>query len=84
MIYDCISDDIPPQLKIFNLVYDPHSNALLQFCLKLGRCKLHKAILLSNEMRHNSSHYFKHYIAGHTVANFDIIQSDVVLQNQVH
>ena len=31
-----ISDDIPPQMKILNMV-NPHSNALLQFYLKLER-----------------------------------------------
>ena len=42
MISDCISDDIPPQIKNFEYVY-PHSNVFLQFRLKLERCKPHKA-----------------------------------------
>ena len=42
MILECISDDIPPQNANFEYGY-PHSNALLQFPLKLERCKLHKA-----------------------------------------
>ena len=40
MISECISDDIPPQMKVFIYVY-PHSNALLQFHLKLEHCKPH-------------------------------------------
>ena len=34
MISERISDDIPPQMKILNMVI-PHSNAILQFCFKL-------------------------------------------------
>ena len=30
------------------------------------------------------SNYFQQYIAGYTVAMFDVIQSDVALQNQEH
>ena len=42
-ISNCISDDIPPLPKWnFEFGY-PRSNALLQFLLKLKRCKLHKA-----------------------------------------
>ena len=49
----------------------PNSNALLQFELKLERCKPHKAA------RHpkkcdviNDANYFRQYISGYTVANF--------------
>ena len=38
MISERISYDIPPQMKILNMVI-PNSNALLQFCLKFERCK---------------------------------------------
>ena len=38
MISERISDDIPPQIKILNIVI-PHSNALL----KLEHCEPHKA-----------------------------------------
>ena len=81
MISDRISNDISPQMKILN----PHSNAFLKFRLKLERCKPHKAA------RHPTlcdliitSNYFRQYIAGYTVAIFDVIQSDIALQNQVH
>ena len=30
------------------------------------------------------SNYFRKYIAGYIVANLDVIQSNVVLQKQVH
>ena len=38
MISERISDDIPPQNENFEYGY-PHSNALLQFRLKIERCK---------------------------------------------
>ena len=42
VISECICTDIPPQMKMLNMVI-PHSNALLQFCLKLKHCKPHNA-----------------------------------------
>ena len=42
MISERISDDIPPQMKIFEYGY-PHSNAILQSLFKLEHCKLYKA-----------------------------------------
>ena len=44
MIFERISGDTPPQMKILNYGY-PHSNAHLQSRLKLERCKLHKTAL---------------------------------------
>ena len=41
MNFERISDDIPPQIKILNMV-NPNSNALLHFPLKLECCKPHK------------------------------------------
>ena len=38
-----ISERISDNMKILNMVIYLHSNALLQSCLKLGRCKPHKA-----------------------------------------
>ena len=53
MMYEHISDDIPPQMKKFEYGY-PHSNALLQSRLKLfpqvyHRIDLHKFLTLSNK-----------------------------------
>ena len=42
MIFDRISDYIPPQMKILPMV-NPKSNALLQIPLKVKCCKPHKA-----------------------------------------
>ena len=42
MISDRISDNVPPEMKIFIYGY-PHFNAHLQFPLKLKHCKLNKA-----------------------------------------
>ena len=42
MILNHISDDILPQMKNFEYDY-PHSDAFLQFHLKLECCKQHKA-----------------------------------------
>ena len=41
MISECISDDIPPQMKILNGY--TNSDALLQFRLKFECCMPHKA-----------------------------------------
>ena len=41
MISECISYNIPPQMKILNTVI-PISNAFLQSCLKLEGCEPHK------------------------------------------
>ena len=67
----------------------PHSNALLQFEVKLERCKPHKAALHPMKCDViNDVNYFRQYIAGYTlrytVTFFDIIQSDIALQTQVH
>ena len=44
MISDHISDQMPPKMKILNMVISILiSNALLQFPLRLERCKLHEA-----------------------------------------
>ena len=59
----------------------PHSNALLQFCLKLEPCKLHKAAHhptkcdIINDVKPFPTVYRR---------MFDVIQSNVVLQKQVH
>ena len=43
MISERISDDIPPQMKILNMVISIQMHFNLQFELKLERCKPHKA-----------------------------------------
>ena len=42
MVFECISDNLPPQKENFENGY-PHSNVLLQSRLKLERYKPHKA-----------------------------------------
>ena len=76
MVSDHISDDIPVYPTIYlpkrNFEYGyPLSNTLLQFPLKLKRCRPHQAA------RHpricdviKTSNYFQQYIAGYTVAKF--------------
>ena len=65
----------------------PHSNALLQFRLESERWKQHKAARhptrcdVINDVKLFPTVYCS---ISHTVANFDVIQSDVALQNQVH
>ena len=48
----------------------PHSNALLQICHKLERCKLHKASHhpMKCDIKLLTSNYFQQYISGHGVA----------------
>ena len=45
VISDRISNDINPKRENFEYGY-PHSNALLQLCLKLKHCKPHNVALL--------------------------------------
>ena len=80
MIFDRIYDDLPPQMKILNLVVN--SNALLQFRLKLERFKPHKAV--HTQRKCDVINDVKLFRTGYTVAIFDVIQSDIGLQNQVH
>ena len=79
MISDRISDDITPQDGY------PHSNALLQFRLKLARCKPH------NAARHptkcdviNDVKLFPAVYQDILSQIFGVIQSEVTLQKQVH
>ena len=64
----------------------PHSNALLQFELKLERCKPHKAARhpikcdVINDVKLFPTVYRRIYCRKF----FDIIQSDVALQKQVY
>ena len=45
VISKCISEDIPPQMKILNYEFGyPHFNALLQFRFELEHCKARKAV----------------------------------------
>ena len=62
-----------------------HSNALLQFCRKLERCRAH------NDARHpmkcgviNDVNLFPTVYRSKYCRNFYVIQSEVALQNQVH
>ena len=50
----------------------PHSNALMQFRLRLERCEPHKAAHhpTKGDVILMTSNYFRQYIAGYTVANF--------------
>ena len=86
MISERISDDMPPQIKILNFGY-PHSNALLQFCIEMERCKPHKAARhptkcdVINDVKLFRTVYRRIDILSQI---FDVIQSNVALQKQVH
>ena len=85
MISECISDNKPPQMNILNMV-NPHSNAILPFHLKLECCKLHKAAHhrtkcdVINDIKLFPTVYRRIYC--HKF--FDVIQSDLALQTQMH
>ena len=71
-----------------NLEYGyPHYNALLQFDLKLEHCRLHKAAHhptkgdVIDDAKIFPTVYRRIYILSPI---FDVIQSDVALQTQVH
>ena len=82
MISDCISGDIPPQMKILNMVVP----ILMHFCsFELELCKPHIAACNPTKC---------HIIIDVTISEsilqdillqiFDVIQSNVALQKQVH
>ena len=69
--YGNISDDISPQLNILNMVF---------YCSFV--CQPHKAAC--HPTKCEVIHDIKLFPPGYTFTNFDIIQSDVALQKQVH
>ena len=82
MISDRISDNIPPQMTILNMVI-PILMHFCIFCLKLEYCKPHNAAPhpkkcdIINDIILFPTVY-------RTAIIFDVIQSDVALQKQVH
>ena len=80
MISERISDDIPPQVEILNLVIS--INAPLQFHLKFEGCKPHKAA--HSQKKCDLINEVKLFLTVYRRQIFDIIQSDVALQKQVH
>ena len=71
MITNHISDDIPPQMKILNMVI----SILMQFCsykLHNAACHLTKCNLINDVILFRQSQIF------------EVINSEVTLQNQVH
>ena len=77
MIFDCISNDIPPQMKKFEYGY-PHSNAISTVLSQIECCKPHNA----------THHLMKCEIINDVklfpTVFFDVIQSEVALQKQMH
>ena len=84
MISERISDDIPPQIKILNMVIP----ILMHFCSFVSKWSVASRIKPHVIQRIVTllmmSNYFQQYITGYTVAIFDVIQSNVALQKQVH
>ena len=80
MISERISNNIPPQMKILNMIIP----ILMYICSLNSNWSVARRIKPHVIQRNMTSKYFQQYIAGTTVANFDVIQSDVVLQTQVH
>ena len=84
MISERISDDIPHHMKSLNMVIP----ILMQFCSFVSNRSLASHIMLHVIKRNvtllMASNCFLQYMAGYTVANFDVIQSEVALQKQVH
>ena len=64
----------------------PHSNALLQFDLKLERCKPHRAAHhpTKGDVIDDAKLFPTVYRRIYCCKFFDVIQSDVTLQTQVH
>ena len=80
-----ISGNIPPQMKILNMVI-PISNALLQFDLKLERCKPHKAARhpTKGDVIDDVNLFLTVWSRIYCRKFFKVIQSDVALQTWVH
>ena len=70
MISERISDDIPPQMKILNMVIP----ILMHFCNFLSNQSVESCIkrhvIKRNVTYLVTSNYFLQYIAGYTVTNF--------------
>ena len=73
MISDLISKNIPPRMKILNMVMPIQ----LHFCSFVSNLSV-----ASNKMWHNK---WRQYISQDILLQiFDVIQSDIALQNHVH
>ena len=72
------------QMKILNMVIPilQHFYSLVSNRSVASRIKQH--VTQRNVTLLMTSNYFQQYIAGYTVAFFDVIQSDVALLNQVY
>ena len=69
MFSECITNNIPPQMKNLNMVIP----ILMHFCLKLEHCKPHKAASHPTKcdiINESKSNYFRRYFAGYSVTNF--------------
>ena len=77
MISKCISDNIPPQMKILNMVIP----ILMHFCSFLRNWSVEPA---GRPMKCDVINDVKLFPTGYTVQIFDVIQSNVTLQKQVH
>ena len=82
MICDRISDDIPPQMKILNMVISILKGLPLLSWLKLEPCKSQHVIQLNVTllMTSNYSKSIFQDIRDMLLQIFDVIQSDVALQ----
>ena len=82
MISDCISDDITPQMENLNRVIP----ILMLFCSFLSNWSIASRKMLHVIERKvtqlMTSNCFLQYIAGYTVAIFDVIQSEVALKSK--
>ena len=81
MTSECISDDISPQMKFFNMVIP----ILMGFCSLIINWSIASRIkwdvIQRNVTLLTTSNYFRQYVMSQI---FDLIRSDVVLQKQMH
>ena len=87
MVSERKSDDTPPLMKILNMVIP----ILMRFYSLVSNWSVASRIKPYKGVRHstkcdviNDVKLFPTVYPGYTVAMFDVIQSDVALQNQVH
>ena len=84
MISERISDNIPPQMKILNMVIP----ILMHFCSFVPNWSVESGlmphVIQRNVTKLMTSKGFLQYIADILLQIFDVIQSEVALQKQVH
>ena len=84
MIFECISDDIPPQMKILNMVFPilMRFYSLVSNWSVASRMKPHKGVRYPTKC--DVINDLKLFLTDILSQIFDVFQSDIALQTHVH